>query len=64
MPKASTSYNLVTDNIISKGFTAIQRVLMIFDFTLVAHLIALIPIIGTPVSLAYMGIIDAHYAFE
>lgn len=62
--KPSTSYNLVTDDIVSKGFTAITRVFMIFDFTCVAHAIALLPFIGRPLSLVYMGIIDAHYAFE
>jgi len=37
---------------------------MISDFTLVSHVIAWIPIIGRPLALAYMCIIDAFYAFE
>jgi len=37
---------------------------MIFDFTCVAHTIALVPILGKPLSMSYMAVIDAHYAFE
>jgi etoposide-induced 2.4 mRNA len=37
---------------------------MIGDFTIVSRILTLIPIIGRPLSIAYMCIINAYYCFE
>ncbi|WVF71591.1 hypothetical protein IAT40_006399 [Kwoniella sp. CBS 6097] len=45
-------------------FTAVTRILLISDFTLVSRLIGMIPWVGQWTAFAYMCVIDAYYFFE
>jgi hypothetical protein len=60
----SSGPSLDKASVVSKALVAVQRILLISDFTLVNQSLAFIPIIGRPLSVCYMSIIDAFYAFE
>ncbi|OCF36736.1 hypothetical protein I316_01332 [Kwoniella heveanensis BCC8398] len=45
-------------------FTAVARILLISDFTLVSRLIGMTPLVGRLAAFAYMCVIDAYYFFE
>jgi hypothetical protein len=40
------------------------RLLLIVDFTFVFRVAVLIPVLGWPVGLGYMALINSYYAFE
>jgi hypothetical protein len=41
-----------------------MRLLLIADFTLVGRTIALVPVLGVPIGLAYMSLINCYYPYE
>ncbi|EKD02139.1 hypothetical protein A1Q2_03501 [Trichosporon asahii var. asahii CBS 8904] len=48
----------------STALLTLTRLLLIGDFTLVSRSIALVPIVGRPIALAYMALVNAYYAYE
>lgn len=43
---------------------ALARMVLIIDFTFVSKVIGLVPLIGRPLAMGYMCIIDSYYFFE
>lgn len=48
----------------SPTLLTLTRAVLIGDFTLVSRSLALIPLIGRPLALAYMTLVNAYYAYE
>lgn len=43
---------------------ALARMVLIIDFTFVSKVIGLVPLVGRPLAMGYMCIIDSYYFFE
>lgn len=46
------------------AWVTLMRLLLIADFTLVGRALALIPLLGMPLGIAYMSIITSYYPYE
>ncbi|RSH78328.1 uncharacterized protein EHS24_002047 [Apiotrichum porosum] len=46
------------------AWVTVMRLLLIADFTLVGRTIALVPVLGVPIGLAYMSLINCYYPYE
>lgn len=62
--QTSSSSSALSGLNLSWLFTFINRIVLISDFTLVVRAISLVPVLGRPLALTYMCMINSYYFWE
>lgn len=60
----ATSFSSARPNPVPGLMKAAARLLLIIDFTIVSKVIGLLPLLGRPLAMGYMCVIDSYYFFE